>query len=72
MTRRLLLSLIPALGLAVSGCEEAEPELDDLGRPNVLLIVADDLGYSDIGAFGGEIETPTLDALASEGVRLSN
>jgi arylsulfatase A-like enzyme len=36
-------------------------------RPNILLIVADDLGYSDIGAFGGEIETPNLDRLASEG-----
>ena len=72
MTRRLLLSLIPALGLVVSGCEEAEPEVDALRRPNVLLIVADDLGYSDIGAFGGEVDTPTLDALATEGVRLSN
>jgi arylsulfatase len=36
-------------------------------RPNILLIVADDLGYSDIGAFGGEIHTPNLDALAGEG-----
>jgi arylsulfatase len=72
MTRRLLLSLIPALGLVVSGCEEAESEVDALRRPNVLLIVADDLGYSDIGAFGGEVDTPTLDALATEGVRLSN
>ena len=34
---------------------------------NILLIVADDLGYSDIGAFGGEIGTPNLDALAGEG-----
>ena len=33
-------------------------------RPNILLIVADDLGYSDIGAYGGEIRTPNLDALA--------
>ncbi len=72
MTRRLLLSLIPALGLVVSGCEEAELEVDALRRPNVLLIVADDMGYSDIGAFGGEVDTPTLDALATEGVRLSN
>ena len=37
------------------------------GRPNILLIVADDLGYSDIGAFGGEISTPNLDTLAAEG-----
>ncbi|MFO7177864.1 MAG: sulfatase-like hydrolase/transferase [Pseudomonadota bacterium] len=36
-------------------------------RPNILLIVADDLGYSDIGAFGSEIATPNLDALAAEG-----
>jgi arylsulfatase len=40
--------------------------------PNILLIVADDLGYSDIGSFGGEIATPTLDHLAQEGLRLSN
>jgi arylsulfatase A-like enzyme len=41
-------------------------------RPNFLLIVADDLGYSDIGAFGGEIETPTLDSLAASGLRLTD
>ena len=41
-------------------------------RPNVLLIVADDMGYSDIGPFGGEIATPTLDALAKEGLQLTN
>ena len=33
-------------------------------RPNFLVIVADDLGFSDIGAFGGEINTPNLDRLA--------
>lgn len=41
-------------------------------RPNVLVIVADDLGFSDIGAFGGEIDTPHLDALAKEGLRLTD
>lgn len=40
-------------------------------RPNVLLIVADDLGFSDLGAFGGEIQTPNLDALAQAGVRMT-
>lgn len=40
-------------------------------RPNFLIIVADDLGFSDLGAFGGEIETPNLDALALRGVRLT-
>ncbi len=40
-------------------------------RPNILLIVADDLGYSDLGCYGGEIDTPNLNSLASEGVRLA-
>ncbi len=41
-------------------------------RPNVVLIVTDDMGYADIGAFGGEIATPNIDALASDGVRFTN
>ena len=38
-------------------------------RPNVILILADDLGYSDLGCYGGEIETPNLDRLADGGLR---
>ncbi|KAH6977386.1 alkaline-phosphatase-like protein [Ilyonectria sp. MPI-CAGE-AT-0026] len=41
-------------------------------RPNFLVIVADDLGYSDIGCFGSEIKTPALDRLAKSGVKLTN
>ena len=41
-------------------------------RPNILLIVADDLGWSDLGSFGGEIMTPNLDELALAGTRLTN
>jgi arylsulfatase len=40
--------------------------------PNILLILADDLGYSDLGSYGGEIETPNLDNLAYNGVRLTS
>ncbi|WP_415407396.1 sulfatase-like hydrolase/transferase [Sulfurovum sp. CS9] len=40
-------------------------------QPNVLLVVADDMGYSDIGSFGGEIKTPTLDQLAKEGIQMT-
>ncbi|MFC7623726.1 arylsulfatase [Microlunatus sp. GCM10028923] len=40
-------------------------------RPNVVIILTDDLGYSDIGCYGSEIETPHLDALAAAGVRMS-
>ena len=41
-------------------------------RPNILLILADDLGYSDIGSYGSEISTPNLDQLANNGLRFSS
>ena len=41
-------------------------------RPNILLIVGDDVGYSDLGAYGGEIETPNLDSLAKNGLQMTN
>jgi arylsulfatase len=41
-------------------------------QPNILLIVADDLGFADIGAFGGEIPTPNIDRLARGGMKLTN
>jgi arylsulfatase len=57
------------LAVAAVNCRAAPPPAR---QPNVLLIVADDLGYSDLGPFGGEIATPTLDLLAQAGLRLSN
>ena len=44
----------------------------DHHRPNILLIIADDLGYTDMGSYGGEIRTPALDALAHAGIRFTN
>ena len=41
-------------------------------RPNIVVLFADDMGYSDIGSFGSEIETPNLDGLAANGVRFSH
>lgn len=46
----------------------SQPEPD---RPNFVIILVDDMGYSDIGCFGGEIDTPNIDSLASDGVALS-
>jgi arylsulfatase len=41
-------------------------------RPNIVVILGDDMGFSDMGAFGSEIKTPSLDSLAREGVRFTN
>jgi arylsulfatase A-like enzyme len=41
-------------------------------KPNIILILGDDIGYSDIGSYGSEIKTPNLDRLADEGIRFAN
>ena len=51
-------------------CLMVSPLLAD-DRPNILLILADDLGYSDLGCYGGEIRTPNLDRLAEGGLRFT-
>lgn len=61
------LTILTAGYAAVAAPANAAPA----SRPNVLLIVADDLGFSDIGPYGGEISTPNLDRLASEGMRFT-
>ena len=45
---------------------------DEPARPNIVVLVADDWGFSDVGAFGGEIATPRIDELARRGMRFSN
>lgn len=42
-----------------------------IDKPNIVIILADDMGYSDIGCYGGEVKTPNLDALAQQGVRFT-
>ena len=41
-------------------------------KPNIIVIMADDLGYSDLSCYGGEIETPNIDRLAEEGLRFTD
>lgn len=63
----MLRAVVPiALALFPPQGEAAAP------RPNMVVILADDLGFSDLGCFGSEIETPTLDRLAARGLRFSN
>ena len=62
-----LVIVLTLLGLFLGSCSENRKN----EPPNILLIVADDLGYSDLGCFGGEVETPQLDNLASDGVLMT-
>jgi arylsulfatase A-like enzyme len=57
--------------LLMSGCRGDETPPTE-ARPNVIVILADDLGYSDLGCYGGEINTPNLDRLAAGGIRFRN
>jgi len=62
-----ILSLIVLSSCAGSRGSNKGAEKDE--RPNIVLILADDLGYSDLGCYGGEIQTPNLDYLAENGLR---
>ena len=70
----LSLALIPSFKtFTFSYAQTTVGGLDDLDtRPNIMLFLGDDFGYSDIGAFGGEISTPNLDNLAKDGKILTN
>ena len=67
-TSQLFISLIIAGAVTFS---PAKSQAEKQTPPNVVVIMVDDLGYSDIGCYGGEIDTPNLDALAANGLRFS-
>jgi arylsulfatase A-like enzyme len=71
MSQRKILNRRDFLALSATVAGAAGVAAAGRRRPNILLIVADDLGYSDLGCYGGEIETPVLDALAANGLRFS-
>lgn len=56
-----------AFVIATINVDAQKPKQDS--RPNIILIMVDDMGYSDIGSYGSEIQTPNLDKLAAEGIR---
>ncbi len=70
MTMRRMTRLLAAAALTLPVATGAAPPKP--ARPNIVILLADDWGFSDVGAFGGEMATPHLDALAARGVRFSN
>lgn len=71
----LKISAIAAAGLSLSNIKlfssPFSKNVQNVKRPNILLIMADDMGFSDIGSYGGEISTPNIDRLAMEGIRFT-
>jgi arylsulfatase len=62
---------------ACNASQDSQPAASDTAagqsiQPNIIIILADDMGFGDIGAFGSEIETPNIDRLAQGGLRMTN
>ncbi|MBW2939899.1 arylsulfatase [Zhongshania aquimaris] len=72
MNLKISLLIISLVGMCVSNSIFADADRAKLGRPNILLIVADDLALTDLGSYGGEIQTPNIDQLALEGARFTH
>jgi len=70
-TKHLLIAFVSLLWLTTCTTESPEEAPRESDRPNILLILSDDMGYSDIGCYGSEIATPVLDRLAAGGLRFS-
>ena len=61
-----------AATVALGGINSTLGQGSMMSRPNIIFILADDMGYSDIGCYGSEVETPNLNALAENGLRFSS
>jgi len=72
MKPNILLIVFVISVISLAHCQKGTLKDDLFKRSNILLIVADDLGYTDLGCYGSEINTPHIDALADSGLRLSS
>lgn len=63
--------LISSLILSSMGNSATAKEAGKEKQPNIILILCDDMGFSDLGCYGGEVRTPNIDFLAENGVRFS-
>ena len=71
--RHLKLILFAMFGLAASGCSAPEePSTVSDRAPNIIIVLLDDAGFADLGAYGSEVSTPNIDQLAANGVRFTN
>ena len=66
------LRLLKTLGIMIITLSSLSLGADTPRRPNIVIILADDMGYADMGSFGSEIKTPNLDSIAKNGVRFTN
>ena len=62
---------ITSFCFVVSSCETNENKISNAELPNIILIMSDDMGYSDISPYGGEIDTPNLSDLAKNGIKFT-
>ena len=64
----------PFLLLSLIGCagQQTQQPTEQVNQPNILIIMADDMGYGDLSGYGGMAQTPNIDALADEGIKLTN
>jgi len=78
MRNPIVITSLCALLFTGCGAEKADtsnastPAVTKDSRPNILLIIGDDMGFSDVGAFGSEVATPNIDALARDGLSFTN
>ena len=73
--KRLTIAILGVFAISITGAsngQEPDKRQANHKRPNIIILLADDMGYGDIGAFGSEIKTPHIDSLARDGMRFTN